>query len=388
MNGFADFHRWMKIFYLSIRLCSHKTALIVFVIPTLYSTLLAEPVESTEPDSALFGKGIRSIAFSSDLPLDRSHYDPYIGIKAGDLLTRTGVKGAIQFLYECGRFSHVSVDAFADGDAVSLRFILRHNYYFNQFSIEGAVDLKGRSLWEWVSLPIGQRFTEEKLEESRRAVLGFLAERGFYRAQVKARTSSDEKDRQVDTVFEAQPGMLAIIRSIEVTGIPSLGAEELLKKFRFRKGSKYDRSRLNARLDNVRKQFLKKGFLAAVAQVSESFDPESNTVALVLAVANYGKMKVVVEGFKIDKDQLRRLLPILTGEGINREILEEGMNNLKEYLENKGYSEAEVQISETFDKSGVRIFHYVIVPSRKFMVSYIRFKGNHALLDQIGRAHV
>jgi outer membrane protein insertion porin family len=382
MNGFADFHRGTKVFYPLMRVRSCKAASAFLILITLCPVLLAGSAESAISDSTLFGKTIGSIAFSSDLPLDRSHYDPYLGIKSGDLLTRTGVKGAIQFLYACGRFSHVSVDAVQDGDAVRLRFVLRHNYYFNKFSIEGNVDLKGRSLWEWISLPIGQRFTEEKLGESRQTVVGFMAERGFYRAQVKARTSADEKDRQVDTVFEVQPGMLATIRSIEVTGIPSLGAEELLRNFGFKKGRKYDRSRLNARLDNVRKHFLKKGFLAAVAQVSESFDAGNNTVALVLAVNNYGKIKVVVEGFKIEKDQLRRLLPMLTGEGINREILEEGLNNLKEYLENKGYSEADVQISETTEKSGVRVFHYVIVPSRRFMVSYIHFKGNHALSAQ------
>jgi outer membrane protein insertion porin family len=382
MNGFADIHRWTKIIYPLIRIRSCKTSLVLLLLYTSCPALSAEPVESAIPESGLFGKTIRSITLTSDLPLDRSHYDPFLGIKSGDSLTRTGVKGAIQFLYECGRFSHISVDTAPEGDGVKLQFILRQNYYFNKFSIEGDVDLKGRSLWEWVSLPIGQRFTEEKLEESRRAVLEFMVDRGFYSAQIKARTSTNEKDRQVDTVFEVQTGMLATIRSIEVTGMPSLGAEELLHKFGFKKGRKYDRSRLNARLDNVRKHFLKKGFLAAVAQVSESFEAGSNTMGLVLAVSNYGKIKVVVEGYKIEKDQLRRLLPMLAGEGINREVLEEGMNNLKEYLEDKGYSEAEVQISETAEKSGVRVFHYVIVPSRKFVVSYIHFRGNHALSAQ------
>jgi outer membrane protein insertion porin family len=382
MNGFADFHRWTKIYYPLIRLRSCRVALVIFIFITLRSSLFAEPLESTVPDSALFGKVIRSIDYSSDPPLDRSHYDPYLGIKLGDVLTRTGVKEAIQFLYSCGRFSHVSVDGAPDGDAVNLRFILRQNYYFNKFFLEGDVNLKGRSLWEWVSLPIGQHFTEEKLEESRKAILGFIVERGFYQAQVKARTSVDEANRQVDTVFAVQPGTLATIRSIEVTGMPSSGAEEATRYFGFRKGRKYDRSKLNSHLDNVRKHFLKKGFLAAVAQVSESFDSGNNTIALVLAVNNYGKIKVVVEGYKIEKDQLRRLLPMLTGEGINREILDEGLTNLKEHLENKGYSEAEIRISETTEKSGVRVIHYGIVPSRKFLVSYIRFKDNRALSAQ------
>ena len=359
---------------------NRNSALLFFILLSVFHFPLY--AESEEPETAQFGKTIRSIEFSSDVPLDRAHYDPYLGIKPGDLLTRTGVKSAIQFLYACGRFSAISVEALPAGDSVHLLFRLRHNYYFNKFSIEGDVDLKGRSLWEWVALPTGQRITEEGLEQSRQAVLKLMVERGFFNAQVKVRTVPDEADRQVDVVFLVQPGEPATIRSIEVTGVPSPQTGELLRKFQFHKGKRYDRSRLSARLDNIRKQFLKNGFLAAVAQVSESFDPATNTVALTLAIANYGKVKVAVEGFKIDKDQLRRLLPILKGEGINREILEEGLDNLKEYLANKGYSEADVQLNETTDHAGVRFFHYRIIPSRKFTVAYIRFSGNHALTTE------
>jgi outer membrane protein insertion porin family len=383
MSEIADFHGASQILYNLSRMNPGRTPLIlVWILSVSLLPLVAQSMEAAGTDSILFGRTIRSIAFSSDLPVDRSHYDPYLGIGPGDILTRTGVKGAIQFLYDCGRFSSIRAEAIPDGDAVDLVFNVRHNYYFNKFSIEGTVDLNGRSLWELVPLPIGQRFTEGRLEGARQAVLKLMRERGFYLAQVKSRTATDEKNRQVDTVFEVHPGDLATIRSIEAPGIPPREARELLEKLGYRKGRNYDRSRLNARLDRLRRHFLKKGFLAAVPKVSESFDPEKNAVDLILTATNFGKIKVVVDGFKMDRDQLRRLLPILTGEGLNQEIVEEGLNNLKNYLENQGYCEADVQISETTDPSGVRVFHYRIVPGHKFTVSYIRFKGNRALLDR------
>jgi len=362
---------------------SYKTLLIL--IAFLCNTARPFSAESSGPApvrSDLFGKIIQRIDYSSDLPLNRSHYDPYLGIKPGEALTRTGVKRAIQFLYESGRFSAVGVEAVPSGDSVEIVFRLRHNYYFNRFSLEGTLDLKGRSLWEWVSLPIGQRFTELRLEEARQAVLQFLKERGYFLAQIQARAVVDENNRQVDTTFEVQPGRLAIVRSLKASGIPPSDAEKVLRQFGFRVGQRYDRGRLNTRLDNLRKQFMKRGFLAAVAQVTESFDAAANAVDLMLTVSNFGKMKVVVDGFKIDKDQLRRLLPILTGEGIDRGILDEGLENLKEHLRNQGYSEADVQIRESVDDSGVRVFHYRIVPNHRVTVSYIRFKGNRTIPDR------
>lgn len=333
----------------------------------------------SEPDAALFGKVISEISYSSDLPLNRSHYDSRLGIKTGDILTRTAVKKAIQSLHESGRFSQIVVDAASGSDGVNICFRLRHNYYFNRFTLEGDVDLGQRSLWEILELPVGQRFTPDRLEKARLEVLEFMRRRGFYLAQVTARTHADEKTRQVDTVFAVKTGVRASVRSVEIKGVPPGREHELRKKFGFREGAKYDRIRLNARMESLRKYFTDKGYLAAVAEVTESFEPESNTVALVLNVSNFGRVRVLVDGYRIDQNQLQRLLPILTGEGINPEILDEGLTNLKNYLEDRGHSEASVRIEEKLENSGVRIFRYVIVPGRRFTVSYVRFKGNRIL---------
>ncbi len=330
----------------------------------------------------VIGRPVRSITFSADLPVNRAHLDPYIGIRPGDALTRTGVKAAIQFLYETGRFDRIAAEAFPEDDGVRLEFRLRHKYYFNRFSLEGDVNLRGRTLQEWVSLPVGQRFTGEKLEEARHAVLKFLRERGYYSARVRTRIVADDKHRQVDTVFEAQPGKLASIRAIDLAGVPPGDSKEMLDRFGFRQGNRFDRSRLSGRLDNIRKYFVESGYLGATIEVSESFDPETNTVALALGVANFGKVRVAVDGYKIDRDRLRRLLPVLAGEGIHQDILEEGLDNLRGFMEEQGYPEAEVRISEETEDSGIRVFRYEIIPNNKFTVAYVRFKGNRALTDE------
>ena len=380
MSAAAGFQRHLQVLTPHNRWPRYKSACAsVLLLFMVLSPLFAQSPSPAELETAQFGKTIRSIEYSSDIPLNRSHYDPFLGVKPGDILTRTGVKNSIQFLYDCARFSSIRVEALSIDDGVRLIFQVRHNYYFNKFSLDGDVDLKGRSLWEWVALPSGQRFTPEMLERSRQAVLKFIVERGFYDAQVQARSTPDEKSRQVNTVFQVNPGQLATIRSIEVRGVPPQNARELEGQFGFRKGQKYNRSRLPSRLDALRKRFLKNGFLDATAQVLESFDPSTKTVALELSISNYGKIKVTVEGFKIDKNKLRGLLPVLAGEGVKREILDEGIENLREHLVNQGYSEAKVQISETVDRNGVRQFRYRIIPGRKYTVSYVRFSGNYAL---------
>ena len=168
------------------------------------------------PQDSLFGKTIRRITYSQSL--DTTRIDP--GIKPGDILTRERVKGAIQSLYNSGRFSSIAVETFPEQDGVRVQFNLRLNYYFNRFSISGNVDLGGRSLWESLNLPTGLPFTSLDLEQVRQEVQDYIKGRGYYMVKVEARTVPGPEDRFVDTVFEVLPGDLATIRSVEIGGVP------------------------------------------------------------------------------------------------------------------------------------------------------------------------
>ncbi|MEJ2110521.1 MAG: hypothetical protein P8Z37_11550 [Acidobacteriota bacterium] len=131
-------------------------ALIGFlVIPFVYGE---DPPEDTSV-SWYFGRTVQRIDYASDTPLDRKHYDPFLGLHPGDTLTRSALKNAIQSLYDSRRFSAIVAEAFPEGNGVRIRFAVQHNYYFNRFTLEGDFDLKGRSLWEWISLPVGKPFS-------------------------------------------------------------------------------------------------------------------------------------------------------------------------------------------------------------------------------------
>src|SRR5262249_56950996 len=63
------------------------------------SGALAQVGQEWEP-SQYFGRIVRGIDYAADRPLDRTHYDPFLGLRPGDPLTRTAVKHAIQALYD------------------------------------------------------------------------------------------------------------------------------------------------------------------------------------------------------------------------------------------------------------------------------------------------
>ncbi len=328
-----------------------------------------------------FGRVVSGIDYVADRPLVRAHFDPMLGCGPGEVLTRTGLKAAIQALYDTGQFSSISAFGEPDGDKVRLTFHLLLNYYFNRFLIEGEVDLGGRLPAEVMDLPVGARFTPERLEESRQIMGRYMRDRGYFQARVETSVVRDAENRQANVTFVIEQGELPTIRSVILTGVAPEQEPAILDKFGFLQGKKYERFRLRQRVENLDQYLLRRGWLAAETQLSEIFDPDDNTIALELRVLNVGEVRVMVEGFGIPRDRLSRLLPVLSGEGLQPWLLEEGAQNLREYLEEQGYPEADVRAEQEVDRTGARTLKYVVEAGRKVTVGDVEFAGNRAFSD-------
>jgi outer membrane protein assembly complex protein YaeT len=348
----------------------------------LLATFRRASSEDFSPDADWFGKVIRTIEYAADGPLDRSHYDHCIGLKPGDTLTRTGLKAAIQALYDTGNFSDIAAEASTESDGVQLQFRLVLSTYFDRFIVPRSVDLAGRSPAEAMALPVGERFSAQKLEEASQAVLKYMRERGYYQADVSARTVRNALSRQVDTTFTVHTGQLATIRSLDVTGVPPEEAAAIQRQLKIKVAQEFARDRFRKRLDALKNDLVSRGYLEAELQIAESYEPGDNTVTLVLSIANFGQVRIAVVGFKLPKDQLRRLIPALSGEGLRPELLQEGLANLRDYMEDLGYPEAEIAIQESHDSAGARMIRYNIDRGRRVTVREVRFRGNRSFTDQ------
>ncbi len=330
-------------------------------------------------EASLFGATVRSIEYSADAPLNRADYDSLIGLKPGETLTRTGVKNAIEALYNTQLFASILVDADRIEDGARVTFRLRHAYFFNEFKVEGDLDLEGRSLAEILRLPVGERYAVEKLEDAKQAVAGMVEDRGYYLAHIETRTVVNRATFQADTVFAVQTGKQAVLGSFQIQGVPDAEIQQVRKRLKLREGKEYSHRKVAILLEGLKKYLVERGYLAATPEISETFDRAQNSVALTLSFKNFGRIRVALEGFKVPKNQWPRLLPVLSGEGLDPELLEEGRGNLKDYLEERGYPEAEVRYDEEKEDSGVLVLRYKVTTGPRVSVAYVHFRGNSAL---------
>jgi len=332
-------------------------------------------------ESGFFGKEVRKIEYrdvDADRLLERAHIDRSTALLEGSVLTRASLKTAIQALHDTGSFSEIVVGAEPEGDGVRLQFRLRPAFFFNRFTIAGNVDLGGRSPAEAIDLPVGARFSTNRLEQARQAVLKYVVEKGYYQAQVSADWVRIGNSVKIDTAFTVTPGRLAKVRSLAITGVPAGEANLIRESLRLKEGGEYQRDRFLKRLDGLKNSLVNRGFLGAEPQIHEIYQASDNAVLLELAIANFGRVRIAVDGYRIPKDQLRRLLPALSGEGIGPDLVEEGIGNLKGFMEERGYSESTISVQEDQDSAGARLLRYVIDRGRRVLVKEVLFRGNQA----------
>jgi outer membrane protein insertion porin family len=360
-----------------------RVILFLAVLAALSSAVPARTAAETD----LFGRTIRKIEVveaDSGLPLEPSRYGRIIGLKEGSAkLTRAGLKNAIQALYDAGIVSDISVSGTPDDDSVTLVFQVRLSSYFNLFHVSKGVDLGGLSAAEAIGLPVGERFSAAKLEDARQSVLGFMREQGFYEAQVQAHWARDGNSPRVNTTFEVQAGPRATVRSLEIQGVPENMIPSIRERLGLTKGHGYRHDHFQKRLDALKRSLVARGFLDV--GLSLKGDPDfyrtsDRTIALDVSITNFGQVRVVLDGFKIPKDEQRRLLPVLTGGGLRPELVQEGAENLRQYLEERGYPEASITVAGQGnpDEAGVRSVRYSIERGRRVLVSDVEFRGNRA----------
>ena len=94
--------------------------------------------------------------------------------------------------------------------------------------------------------------------------------------------------------------------------------------------------------------------MARVSLDQMEYKPAENVVVPVLTIDSGPKVIVRTTGAKISKGKLRDLVPIYQEQTVDRDLLVEGKRELTEYLQSKGYFEAQVDFDHEQDTESGR----------------------------------
>lgn len=134
-------------------------------------------------------------------------------------------------------------------------------YVISDIQVEPVEGVPAEEIESLITTSAGEIFSRQAVAESRAAIAGLLADRGFAFAQVNAITDLDDENNSVGFTFAIDPGDKVYVRRIEITGNTSTRDEVIRREIRQLEGAVF--SAAQVRRSRVRVQRL--GFFENVA---------------------------------------------------------------------------------------------------------------------------
>ena len=273
-------------------------------------------------------------------------------IAAGSVFSAVLVRESLEALFDTGRVADARVEARdaagagADGrPRVALRFLLRprvsvERVEFTIHSTPGA-DVSEDELRSRVTLlEPGKRLNDAALRENAEAIVAYLHDRGYYRAEVSYDTRLDATRTRSTVVFDVRPGAATAVESftIDVKGFEGAPLAEVRRELRLQPGEQFTQAALGEDMARVRRAVLDTGHLAPRFEEPEiRLDSAANRIAVTLRGSVGPKVTVNVTGYELSEKRRRELLPVEREGTIDYSAIVEGERRIRNRLQSEGY---------------------------------------------------
>ena len=356
----------------------------------------ADPAQETETPASAKIVGVRVVNAQGTVLVA----DPKgIPIKAGDPLKADQVAESIRILYRTGDYADLRAMAIPEAAGLRLDFIARENLFISQVLVEGLKPPPSEaSAVAIMQLSLGQTYHSRDVEEALDRLRDMLRDEGLYQAKVIATQQPEEETHQINIIAQVDPGPRVRLARINLINNTEYRDPELLKLVKLSTGRELTVARVQSSSERLRKFLEKKGHLSArVSARRGEYQPATNAIPLTLEVTEGPRVLVVVEGAKISKGDLKKLIPVYQEGSVDTDLLEEGKRNLRERMERNGYFDARVEYSvnardmegkKTGWKGSEETITYQVAKGEKSQLLRIEFNGNHYFSTEVLRSRL
>ena len=121
--------------------------------------------------------------------------------------------------------------------------------------------------------------------------------------------------------------------------------------------------------------------------MNPTYDSETNRVNLALTIDPGPTVAVKVEGARIWRRTLEKLIPVYQENSVDQDLIDEGQRNLVSYFQAKSFFDVEVHADVTKEADHVNIVYHVEKGS-KHKVTGISFSGNKYFTTEQLQSHI
>jgi outer membrane protein assembly complex protein YaeT len=311
-----------------------------------------------------------------------------ITIRPGDVIQDENVRPSIQALFDTGRYRSIVVDATPAGNGTHLTFRATPHYFFSTFILEPE-KLLGRPLSTLLRLPVGEKFSESRVQEIVTQTQQILEEAGYFNVTLTKAYGPDNDFRLRSVVLTAIAGPRARIGEVVIEGGEGmLPAEDLRDALDVSTGFPYIAGNVDKGRTAIQKKFVDENFLNTRVDWKPTYNPATNTVRVNVTISPGQKTVIEINEAGralISNEDLRDLVPIFEEGLFDRDLIREGRANIIEFLQRKGYFEAEVEEPQVIPATASEPTRILVNvdPGERHTVRSIRFTGNTVFKDKV-----
>ncbi|WP_129794616.1 outer membrane protein assembly factor BamA, partial [Sphingosinicella sp. CPCC 101087] len=351
-----------------------------------------QPPSPAEPT-----RTIRSVTVSGNQRLEAETVLSYTSLRAGEPYDNERLDQALRDLLATELFADVRIGGVETGDIV---IQVRENPVINRIILEGNRRLKDDKIQPEIRLSPRQIFTRSRARADVARIIELYRRQGRYAARVEPQIVELDQNR-VDVVFEIDEGPQSKVRQINIIGNEEFGDGELISEMAtrearwwnfFTSADTYDPDRLAFDQQKLRQFYLTQGYadfrvVSAVAELT----PDRRDFIITYVVEEgeryrFGDVAVESDIRDFNAEQLRRTLPMKTGDWYNARQVEDTVTSLNELAGLFGYAFADVR--PRFQRSREELtmsvtFHVAETP--RVYVERIDITGNTQTRDKVIR---
>jgi outer membrane protein insertion porin family len=360
---------------------------------TSWSQLTVQP-----PQAIYEGQSVSAIGLIGNPHRDMEPLRALVDQKAGQPYSEAKIEASIAALRGTGQFAKVEVNVVPDVAGLRLNFLLEPAYYLGMVTFPGATNAFSYTrLLQVVNLPDEDPFDKARIPAAAKALQEFLRQNGYFQASIQPRCDIDDTHQLVDVAFSVDLSKQARIGSVTLQGVENSESASLAHSVRsirarftgglLKRGKPYSSERIRSATALIQRTLSKQHHLASkVQELPPQYHEETNRVDVSFKV-QMGPMVVVrATGARLtwlpfmSARQMKKLIPIFSEETIDRDLVQEGQQNLADYFQQKGYFD--VKVKTDFQRKADQILlTYEIDKGKKHKVDQIVFHGNHELSD-------
>ncbi len=323
-------------------------------------------------------------------PLSEAALKKLVNVNQGTPLRLAEVRAAIKRLYGTGEYSNVEADTEPAASGLTLIFHTTKQWFVGTVEVEGKISNPPNSsqLANATRLDLGTPFSDSDLDTAVGRLKALLQRNGLYRGTVTPRVVRDAQHDQVAVTFRVESNKRARLTLPNITGDPKISPDDVAhaakyKEILFFPWKLATQTNVQNGVDKIRGKYEKQDRLTAEVSVDHlDFLSSQYRVRPTIRVDGGPKIKLNTEGAKVSQGTLKTYVPIFDEGTVNEDLLVSGARNLRDYFQNKGYFDVEVDYASKNTTADLQTITYKVSLGEVHRVVRVEVKGNRYFTTQ------